>query len=331
MANRYFVWEDWDAIRHMVKNTTLTPIANPKRALVRNYICVRDYKLRYKGKEQLFQVKIRKGDWVVYAEDIKHAYRACRAARKEINIKRGDRDIVRPMLPQTSYDMIQSTIFDYWDAIDHFESTKGFGNVGLILAGPPGVGKTETMRWISEVASRKGRQSHKIGYSDLQSILAKGQELSTNSMVLLIDDIDVGLLRDRRCEDAYNDLTAPFLTSLDGLSKREGRVIVVSTNEKLDKIDPALTRPGRLEHRLNYEYPTMDLVEAFLVDRDIDASLFEGWSFARIDMFLNKFKVAEYMRQVTLKGFYEQFIYEHGEEDETVVAYSGDTNDSFDL
>lgn len=320
--NRYFIWEDWDALKLLLKKGVLIPQPNDKRVLKRNYIFKRNYILRLPGHEEMVKLRARHGDWVLYAKDVKPLYRALREARIELNKKNGMRDIVRPVLPQSSYDMIKETIFDYWDAIDHFGDTKGFGNVGLILAGPPGVGKTETMRWIAEVGDEKGRRAHKVGFADLQNMLAKGIELSTSDQVILIDDIDIDLLQDRRKTEQPHKLTAQFLTCLDGLAKREGRVMVVSTNENLNNVDPALTRPGRLEHRLNYSYPNRDLMKIFLKDRDIDPYLFDGWSFARVDMFLNKFRVAEYMRGASLKGFYEQFIHQYGEEDETVAAYS---------
>jgi AAA+ superfamily predicted ATPase len=138
--------------------------------------------------------------------------------------------------------------------------------------------------------------------------------------LIFIDDIDANILRDRK--ETHNPLTSQFLTCLDGLDKREGRVIVVSTNECLDSVDLALTRPGRFEHTIHIEYPTIDLIQQFCDERDVNlnAKLFENWSFARIDMFLSKFKVAEFRYGTSLKAFYEKFIYEMGATDPTVEA-----------
>ena len=236
---------------------------------------------------------------------------------------RETKDIVRPVLPKTTYQIIEDTIFDFFSAIDGLETTKGFGNVGLLFIGPPGVGKSETMRWIMERAKEEyNRTSVKLGLGKLHECLTKGIELNTDGTLLFIDDIDANILRDRKITS--NPLTSQFLTCIDGLDKQEGRVFVVSTNEAIDDIDPALRRPGRFDKVIKFTYPNLDLIIQFCEERQIaiPPERFEGWSFARIDMFVSRFKVMEYRYGTAMDEFYEKFIYEHGVEDETVERCS---------
>jgi len=259
-------------------------------------------------------------------EDFKVIWRVIREADKYLASKIEVRVPIKPILPVATFQMLEQIVFDFYRAIDHLETTRGFGNVGLIFTGPPGVGKSETMRWIRERANDEfSRGCFHLGLAELQEALAQGKPLNSNNALFFIDDIDSNILRDRR--KTRNPLTSQFLTCLDGMHKSEGRVMIVSTNEKInDDIDPALLRPGRFDHVIQFEYPTLALIQEFCDRNDLnmDASLFEGWSFARIDMFLAKFKVAEYMRGATLMGYYEQFIHEMGSTDPTVESYERD-------
>lgn len=234
-----------------------------------------------------------------------------------------EKTIIKPILPQSIYDFIQTSVFDYFEAIDDFGTPVGFGNVGIILTGPPGVGKSETMRWLKEVAyADYNRGSYTLSLGELVGILNKGTPINTERVLVFLDDIDSNLLRDRR--ETNNPLTSQFLTCLDGLEKQEGRVIVASTNESIENIDPALRRPGRFEHIIHLDYPDLHMVRNFCKSRkieEVDPVLFEGWSFARLDMFLSKFKVAQYRHQTTMPVFYERFIHEMGSTDPTVSAF----------
>ena len=119
-------------------------------------------------------------------------------------------------------------------------------------------------------------------------------------------------------------MTSQFLTCLDGLDKHEGRVIVISTNEDIGDIDPALKRPGRFENTVRFEYPDLGLIRQFCEEREIkiDFNKFGGWSFARIDMFISRYKVAKFMQNTSIDAFYEKFIHDMGVTDETVEAYA---------
>ncbi len=320
---RFFMWEADGVVNHLLLEAKIRPLPS-KRARIRKGSSSGEFVLKRDNEYKIEIVDRGMAGLQVFCqpEEIKHVYRAFKETLNHLCSLYEAREIRRPILPQKIYDLIQESVFNFYEAINALGTTKGFGNVGLILAGPPGVGKSETMRWIGEEAHEKyKRGKYQLSLSELNKLLAEGYPLNANHALIFIDDIDANILRDRN--ETRNPLTSQFLTCLDGLEKREGRVIIVSTNEKVDKIDPALTRPGRFEHIIHFDYPTPDLIERFCKEKKIELNpnLFDGWSFARIDMFLAKFKVANYRYGTALNVFYEKFIHEMGEEDPTVARY----------
>jgi len=154
-----------------------------------------------------------------------------------------------------------------------------------MFSGPPGVGKSETMRWIIDRGSQEFQQTYyQLGYSELRRMLADGVPISSESTIILIDDIDADLLRDRK---------------------------------------ETKNRPGRLDHVVTFDYPTPALAEEFCDARGapLNSDLFQGWSFARIDMFLAKAKAAKFLHGTSPQAYFEKFVHDMGERDKTVEAF----------
>ena len=329
-TRRRFYWGYGGCVGHMLKNAIIRP-SYDRYIQPRRMGGTGMYTLMDGGHE--FEVRDAVSGYAILCADsaVRPVYRALQHSLKELDAMHEKREIIVPILPQATIDQVESLVFDFYQAIDDLKTTRGFGNVGLIFSGPPGVGKTESMRWIGEACREEfNRDSFSLSLSELNKLLASGVPLNTDKALIFIDDIDANLLRDR--EETKNPLTSQFLTCLDGLDKREGRVIIVSTNERLDKVDTALTRPGRFEKVIEFDYPTEDLVDLFCIKRDIELSpsLFYGWSFARIDLFLARFKVANHRYGTPLNVFYERFVAEMGEEDATVAAVRAKQESSFE-
>jgi hypothetical protein len=259
---------------------------------------------------------------VCHKDHVKIIYRALQEAIRS-SFADTTKDVTKPVLPAHINRIIEEGIFDFYQAIEDMGTTKGFGNIGFIFHGPAGTGKSATMRWISDYCEERfGYNSYEISLKELHENLVEGRTLHANRSLIMIDDIDVNVLRDRR--ETNNPLTSQLLKCLDGLNKYEGRVFIISTNETLGRIDPALLRPGRFDTIVKFEYPSYDLIDFYLTEQgvEISASRFYGWSFARIDMFLSRFKVAQYRFGTTLEAFYEKFITFNGAEDTTVSTYN---------
>uniref|UniRef100_A0A673I6S8 Spermatogenesis-associated protein 5-like protein 1 n=1 Tax=Sinocyclocheilus rhinocerous TaxID=307959 RepID=A0A673I6S8_9TELE len=134
---------------------------------------------------------------------------------------------------------------------------------GLLLIGPPGVGKTLLVLCVArdigatlvtvngpEVTGSRPGESEE----NLRRVFDQAREAAEEGpCVLLIDEIDS--LCPRRTESSgapENRLVAQLLTLMDGIGNHEGFVIIGATNQP-DALDPALRRPGRFDREVIQE------------------------------------------------------------------------------
>jgi len=124
---------------------------------------------------------------------------------------------------------------------------------GYLLHGPPGCGKTS---FITALAGELEYSICVLNLSDrsmsddrLQHRLADAPE---NSLILL-EDIDAAFVsrEDSSVNDAaykgLNRLTfSGLLNAIDGVTSTEGRIVFMTTNY-IERLDPALIRPGRVD------------------------------------------------------------------------------------
>lgn len=324
-TGRHFYWNHDETIKQLVRETVLIPRLG-YQARRRHHIGARRYWIIIDGNKFSVQTHEIPSSDGMYVEtpNVAPVYKRFKKTHKylrSLHPPQEPREPIKPVLPASTFAIIEETILDFWQAIDELKTTKGFGNVGMILAGPPGVGKSETMRWLAEVAAAEyNKSSYQISMISLSKMLSSATPFNTDKGLILIDDIDANILRSRK--DTKNPMTSCFLSCLDGLDKREGRVILVSTNEDIDDVDPALLRSGRFDHILTFKYPDLELIQQFCTEREIELSpeLFENWSFARIDMFCAKFRISHYRHGTEMPVFYEKFISEMGQHDPTVEA-----------
>ncbi len=151
-------------------------------------------------------------------------------------------------LPSGLFEDAVSRIRKFLGAREQYELVGVPWRYGVLLHGQPGTGKTSLSHAL---ASELGLRLAVVPLADLKSdeeLFSTFSEIRDGSIVLL-EDVDCAF-EGRKSEDVEGITFAGFLNCIDGvLAPHNGRILMMSTNHP-EKLDAALTRPGRVDHRI---------------------------------------------------------------------------------
>lgn len=152
------------------------------------------------------------------------------------------------------YESIEQRVVEFCASREDYERAGIPWRFGLLLHGEPGTGKTSLAHVL---ASELGRRLAVIPLADLRGDeeLVSAFMCVSDQAIVLIEDVDCAFTK-RQSEDAKGITFSGFLNCIDGmLAPHDGRVLVMSTNH-IDRLDPALIRPGRIDLRV--QVPLLD-------------------------------------------------------------------------
>ena len=136
---------------------------------------------------------------------------------------------------------------------------------GVILYGPPGTGKTLLAKAVANQTSATFLRV--VGSELIQKYLGDGPKLVRELFrvaeehapsIVFIDEIDaVGTKRYDSTSGGEREIQRTMLellNQLDGFDSRGDVKVIMATN-KIESLDPALIRPGRIDRKIEFPLP----------------------------------------------------------------------------
>lgn len=140
---------------------------------------------------------------------------------------------------------------------------------GVLLVGPPGVGKTMIAKAVAAEANAPFYYQSASSFVHIyvgmgaKRVSELFKAASANApAIIFIDEIDaVGKARDGSSNEEREATLNQLLTEMDGFTDSSGIIVIAATN-KFEVLDPALLRAGRFDRRIFVDLPSPSEREA---------------------------------------------------------------------
>jgi len=205
-------------------------------------------------------------------------------------------------------DDVKEELEEIIDFLKHPKKYKNFGirmPRGVLLVGPPGVGKTLIAKAVAGEAGvpffyQSGASFVQIyvgmGAKRVRELFKRAKAMAP--AIVFIDEIDaVGKARGGMRNDEREATLNQLLTEMDGFEDSSGVIVIAATN-KIEMLDDALLRPGRFDRRVFVSLPNKEerksILQIYLANKphhlnlDDVAQMTVGFSGAALSSLVNE-------------------------------------------
>ena len=136
-------------------------------------------------------------------------------------------------------------------------------NLGVILSGDKGIGKSLFAKMLSKKAIEKGLPL--IVVDRFVPGIASYLESIEQETIILFDEFDK-TFGNIKTSDNETDPQASLLTLFDGISSGK-KLFVITCNELRNLNDYLVNRPGRCHYHFRFEYPSAEEIKEYLEEK----------------------------------------------------------------
>lgn len=165
------------------------------------------------------------------------------------------------------------TVVDFLKNPEQYKEAGAEIPKGVLLYGPPGTGKTLLAKAVAGEAGVKFKAVSGsdfdekyvgVGASKMRKLFDEAKENAP--CIIFIDEIDsMGGRRHSKQSNYDRQTLNTLLSEMDGFDGSEGVVVIAATN-RIEDLDPALTRPGRFDNHFAVNLPATAKERKIIVD-----------------------------------------------------------------
>ena len=220
----------------------------------------------------------------------------------------GEWYVGKPITVKTIEKVVLKNKEDVLKDVNSWESSEGWYKErgipykrGYCFYGPPGTGKTTLALAIAHMLSRDVYSLNLNTIDDDSKLNQIFANMPSNAL-LLIEDIDRVFSGRESVTDKIKVGFSTLLNCLDGAMYKHGLVTIITTNH-IEKLDPALLRPGRMDVRVKVDKPDAKDISEYMslfFKQDVEIPYTEGWSMTEVQEICmqNKDNVKEAIHEI---------------------------------